>query len=216
MKLLITGATGMVGSEVVRQAISDTGITEIIPLVRNKLSIEHPKIKPVIHKDFMDYYPLRSLLETIDTCIWCLGTSQMQVSKEEYHIITYEYTMAAANAMITANPTIRFVFVSGAGADHTGKARTLFGRVKGKTEAALMELPFQKLVIARPAGIQPIQKNSRAPFFYKLFYFTYPFWKLITPSKVITSVELAKALLYLAKNRTDKVIFENTELKELN
>ena len=164
----------------------------------------------------MDYGPLRSLLEKIDACIWCLGTSQLQVSKEEYNIITYEYTMAAANAMITANPAIHFVFVSGAGADHTGGARTLFGRVKGKTEAALMELPFRDLAIARPAGIQPIQKNSRAPFLYKLFYFTYPFWKLVTPSKVITSVELAKALLHLAKNRTDKVIFDNRELKELS
>jgi hypothetical protein len=169
----------------------------------------------VLQKDFTNYSQLRTLFENCNACIWCLGVSQLQVTKEEYNIITYEYTMAAAKAMVVANPEINFVFVSGDGADQSGKARTLFGRIKGKAEKDLMELPFKKLAIARPAGIKPVHRNPRAPFLYKLFYFTYPIWKLFAPSKVITSVELAKALLYLAMNKTDKIIFENKELKNL-
>ena len=205
----------MVGSEVVRQAITDDEIKEVVVLSRKDPGIRHAKLKIIIHKDFMDYGSLRSLFIECDACIWSLGVSQLQVSKEAYNIITYEYTMAAAKAMVTANPEIGFVFVSGDGADQAGGAKTLFGRVKGKAEKDLMELPFKKLVIARPAGIKPIHKNPRAPFLYKLFYLTYPLWKLLTPSKVITSAELARALVYLAKNKNEKVVFENKELKSL-
>jgi hypothetical protein len=137
------------------------------------------------------------------------------VSKEEYITITYDYTMAAAKAMLAANPKICIVFVSGEGADQSEKTKTLFGRVKGKAEKNLMQLPFEKLIIARPAGIQPVTKNSRAPFLYKIFYFFYPVFKILAPSKVITSVELAKAILLAAKTKTGKIILDNKELKEL-
>jgi uncharacterized protein YbjT (DUF2867 family) len=216
MKLLITGATGMVGSELLRQAMIDNDITSIIALSRKPLDIQHPKMKTVIHKDFLDYGSLRNLFADCDVCAWCLGVSQLQVSKEEYITITYDYTMAAAKAMLAANPKIWFVFVSGEGADQSGKTNTLFGRVKGKAEKDLMQLPFDKLIIARPAGIQPVTKNSRAPFLYKIFYFLYPVFKILTPSKVITSVELAKAILLAAKTKTGKIILNNKELKELS
>jgi len=215
MKLLITGATGMVGSELLRQAIIDDDVSSIITLTRKPLDIPHPKLKTIIHKDFLDYSALGSLFADCDVCAWCLGVSQLQVSKEEYNEITYDYTMAAAKAMLAVNPKISFVFVSGEGADQTGKARTLFGRVKGKAEKDLMELPFEKLIIVRPAGIQPITKNSRAPFLYKVFYSLYPLFKILTPSKVITSVELAKAILQAAKTKKGKIILDNKELKEL-
>jgi dTDP-4-dehydrorhamnose reductase len=216
MKLLITGATGMVGSELLRQAMIDNDINSIIALSRKPLDIQHPKMKTVIHKDFLDYRSLSNLFTDCDVCAWCLGVSQLQVSKEEYITITHDYTMAAAKAMLAANPKICFVFVSGEGADQSGKTKTLFGRVKGKAEKNLMQLNFDKLIIARPAGIQPVTKNSRAPFLYKIFYFFYPVFKILTPSKVITSVELAKAILQAAKNKTGKIILDNKELKELS
>ena len=121
--------------------------------------------------------------------------------------------MAAAKAMLENNPSIGFIFVSGDGADQTGKARTLFGKVKGKAEKDLSALPFRQLIIARPAGIMPVRKNNRAPFAYKIFYFLYPLLKVITPKKVITSEQLAKGLLRAAKTSTGKILLENHELK---
>jgi uncharacterized protein YbjT (DUF2867 family) len=215
MNLLITGATGMVGSELLRQAIADNDVHSITALSRKPLDIRHPKLRTVIHKDFLDYSSLRSLFADCDVCAWCLGVSQLQVSKEEYHVITYDYTMAAAKAILVANPKICFVFVSGEGADQSGQAKTLFGKVKGKAEKDLMELPFHKLIIVRPGGIQPMTKNSRAPFLYKVFYSFYPIFKVLIPSKVITSIELAKAILVAAKTKSGKIILENKALKDL-
>ena len=215
MKLLITGATGMGGSELLRQALTDNDVSSIVALSRRPLDIQHSKLKTIIHKNFLDYSEVSSLFSDCDVCAWCLGVSQLQVSKEEYNVITYDYTIAAARAMLTSNPQISFVFVSGDGADQTGKARTLFGKVKGKAEKDLMEMPFQKLIIVRPGGIQPITKNPRAPFLYKVFYSFYPIFKILTPSKVITSVELARAILIAAKTKQGKVLLENHELKQL-
>ena len=215
MNLLITGATGMVGSELLRQAIADNDVRSVIALSRKPLDIQHPKLKTVIHKDFLDYGSLHTLFAETDACAWCLGVSQLQVSKEEYVIITYDYTMTAATAMLAANPKINFVFVSGEGADQSGKTKALFGRVKGKAEKDLSELPFEKLIITRPGGIQPITKNPRAPFLYKIFYFFFPVFRILIPSKLITSVELAKAILVAIKTKTGKIILNNKELKEL-
>ena len=126
------------------------------------------------------------------------------MSKEEYHTITYDYTMEAAKAMLQANPSIAFVFVSGGGADSTEKSRTLFARVKGKTENALLRLPFKKLYMARPAGIKPIHQNRNAPLTNKIFIPLFPIFELLMPNLVISSVQLAKVLLHMAKHGATK------------
>jgi uncharacterized protein YbjT (DUF2867 family) len=215
MKIIVTGATGTVGAEVVRQAMIDDSITQIIAIVRNPPEMTHPKLKIIVHKDFLHYDSLLPLFAECDACLWCLGVSQTQVSKQQYMVITYEYTLAAAQAMLKANPRIKFLFVSGGGADSTEKSRTLFARVKGQTENALQRLAWKELIIARPGGIQPIHKDRNLAFAYKLFLPLFPIFRLLAPSKVITSVELAKALLYAVKRGTDKVILENIDLKKL-
>lgn len=212
MKIIVTGATGMVGAEVIRQAIADTEITSIVAIVRGALDIEDPKLKTVVHKDFLHYDSIAHVFAEADAVLWCLGISQTQVSKQQYITITYEYTIAAATAMLKANPSIRLVFVSGGGADSTEKSRTLFARVKGQTENALRKMNFKSLVIARPGGIQPIHPNKNAPFLYKLFLPLFPIMSLLTPSKMIKSDRLARALLRLAKERGDGSIVENAEL----
>src|SRR5436190_24183802 len=106
MKIIVTGATGLVGAEVIRQAILDNGITEINAIARKPLELNHQKLKTIIHKDFLDYSSLTELFKSCDACLWCLGISQSQVSKEEYHTITYSYAVEAAKAMLNANPSI--------------------------------------------------------------------------------------------------------------
>jgi uncharacterized protein YbjT (DUF2867 family) len=216
MKILVTGATGLVGAEVVRQAILDDDIQQVTCLVRREGELKHPKVKYVIHKNFMDYSGIADVLKEQDACIWALGVSQTQVSKEEYHTITFDYAVNAGKALLAVNPRIIFLFVSGGGADTTEQSKTLFARVKGKTENELMRLPFQKLIIARPGGIRPIHKNKNAPFLYKLVIPLFPIMQFLTPAKVITSVDLALALLFLLKKGgPEKQLLENVALKKL-
>ncbi len=214
MKIILTGATGMVGSEVLKQAIADPGITHITNIVRNKPEAEDPKVTTVIHKNFLDYSGLEDVFRNNEACIWCLGISQSLVTKEQYHVITYDYALAAAKAMLNTNPAISFLFLSGSGADPKEKSRTLFARVKGKTENALLKLRFKKLYIARPAGIKPRRVKQTAPWYEKLFFRLYPFLKIVLPSMVITSEELAKAMLHIVKSKGDKIIYESGELKK--
>src|SRR5437870_7667793 len=112
MKIIITGTTGTVGSEVVKQAVADDDIKEVILLARNPSLTKHQKIREVIHKDFLKYDGLENIFREADACIWCLGISQTRVSKEDYFMITYEYAVTAAKAMLAANPSISFLFLS--------------------------------------------------------------------------------------------------------
>jgi uncharacterized protein YbjT (DUF2867 family) len=215
MNLLVTGATGLVGAEVVRQAIIDDDISQVTCLVRRKGSIQHPKLKYIEHKNFLDYSSLVDVFRQQDACIWALGVSQTQVSKEKYHEITHDYAVAAARALVIANPEITFLFVSGEGADPTETSKTLFARVKGKTENALLRMNIKKLIIARPGAIRPVHKNKNAPFVYKLIIPLFPIMQMLTPSKVINSVKLALALLFLLKKNMTKQILENPDLQAL-
>jgi len=215
MKIIVTGATGMAGSEVIRQAIADDTITEIIALARKPLDITSPEIKTVIHQDFLNYETVQDHFKDCDACIWCLGKSQLQVSKQQLELITFDYTIAAAKAMLAVNPTIHFIFLSGNGADRCGKSNVLFARMKGKTENALLQSGFKKLTIARPDAIWPKHKHVGAPFAYKLAFPFYPLVEKLAPSKIIGSVQLAKALLWLAKNPGEKNTYENMELRRL-
>ena len=215
MKIIVTGATGMAGSEVIRQAIADDTITEIIALARKPLDIANPKIKTVIHQDFLNYEAVQHHFKNCDACIWCLGKSQLQVSKLQLAVITYDYTVAAAKAMFAVNTSIHFVFLSGNGADRTEKSKVIFARLKGKTENALLQSGLKKITIARPDAIWPKHKHVGAPFAYKLAFPFYPLVEKLAPSKIIGSVQLAKALLWLAKNPGEKNTYENMELRKL-
>ncbi len=215
MKIIVTGATGMAGSEVVRQAINDESITRIIALVRRPLEMIHPKITTVIHDDYLLYEDVKDHFRNCDACIWCLGISQLQVSKEQYAVITYDYAIAAAKAMLAVNPSLHFVFLSGNGADRTEKSKVLFARMKGKTENALLKSGLKIITIARPDAIWPKHKNKNAPFAYKLVTPFFPLIELFRPRKIIGSEPLAKALLYLAKNPGEKNTYENMELRQL-
>jgi uncharacterized protein YbjT (DUF2867 family) len=215
MKILVTGSTGMVGLEVIRQAILDDTVSTIYALTRKPLEIKHPKIQTILHTDFLNYNGLETYFAQCDVCIWCLGISQLQVSKQQLALITVDFTNAAAKAMLKANPSIRFVFLSGNGADRTEKSKITFAKLKGKAENELLKLNFTHLAIARPDAIWPKHKHSNAPFAYKLAFPFYPLVELVAPSKIIKSDVLAKALLHLAKNKMKKNTIENMELRLL-
>lgn len=215
MKIIVTGATGLVGAEVLRQAILDPDIEQVIALSRKVPYVQHAKIKHLVHTDFLDYSGLEQVFRECDACAWCLGISQSQVSKAKYEEITYGYALAAAKAIQQANPSMAFIFVSGAGADSTEQSRTLFARIKGKAENALKKLGMSTLYIARPGGIKPVHQNPNAPFIYKLFTPVFPVLEWLMPSKVISSVQLGKALLHLIKHGHEQQTLENPALQAL-
>ncbi len=216
MKLIITGATGMVGSEVLRQAIADNEIELITIIVRRPTDITHPKLKTILHENFLDYSSLENEFKNNDALIWCLGISQNVVSKEEYIEITYDYAVAAAKAVVQSNNALRFLFLSGRGADNTEKTKLLFGKIKGRTENALKELPFQKLYIARPNAINPIHKPKHLPFILRLQYAMVKLFSYITPSYIINSDDLAKALLYIVKQNEASQLYNDVHLKQIS
>ena len=215
MKIIVTGATGLVGAEVLRQAIIDDQIESITAIVRKPLSIQHPKITTILHQDFMDYSGLESVFKMNDAILWCLGISQSQVSKEQYHAITYDYTIAAAKAIVSVNPSMAFIFLSGMGADSTEQSRTIFARVKGKAENALLKMALTKLFIVRPGGIKPINKNPNTALSNKIMIPFFPILEFLYPAMVITSVQLAKVMLHIAKNGSEKQLMENVFLKSI-
>ncbi len=215
MKLIVTGATGTAGSEVIRQALKDDTVTAVTAICRRQPDMAHPKLTTVIHKDFLDYTGLDSIFKSHDACIWCLGVSSQQVNEEQYEVITHMYTVKAAQAMLHANPGIDFIFLSGEGADVLEKSRQIFARIKGKTENDLSKLSFGSLHMARAGSIWPVHDNPGQHFLYKLFRPLLPIIGFLSPSGVIRADVLARAMINLAKNGHTQRVVENEDLKKL-
>jgi uncharacterized protein YbjT (DUF2867 family) len=214
MKIIVTGATGLIGAEVTRQAVANVEVDEVITIARSRPPVTSTKLRFVQHNDFNDFSALGELFQDADALIWALGISQTQVSKAEYIAITYDYVMACAKQCLISNPATRFVFVSGNGADITERSSTIFRRIKGKAENGLNATGLN-VFIARPDAVRPIHKNKKAPFLYKLAYPFFPLIELFAPSKIIWSDTLAKALLKIAMNKANSKVCENPELREL-
>lgn len=157
MRLIVTGASGFAGGEVLRQASADPDIEKILLLTRRTVGSVAAKVEERIHETFLDYSGVD--FRDWDACIWCLGVSQTAVSEARYVEITHDYAVRAASAMFAANPNMRFCFVSGRGADPTEQATRLFGRIKGRTERALAVLS-PRVTSFRPAYIKPTRATG--------------------------------------------------------
>jgi uncharacterized protein YbjT (DUF2867 family) len=215
MKIIITGATGTAGSEALRQAFLDPDVVEVLVLARRAPDITDPKLKVTLLADFTDYAAIAPQLAGYDACLWCLGVSQNDVSKDQYAIITYDYALAAARAMGAANADFRFCFLSGAGADTAEKSRILFARIKGKTENALTRLGHPKAWHFRPGYIHPVNTLPKRWFERWLEPLTPLFYRFL-PAHIISTVELAKAMLVVAKHGSSQTIFDNGAIRELS
>ncbi|MBA4167493.1 MAG: NAD(P)H-binding protein [Chitinophagaceae bacterium] len=215
MKVLITGATGTAGSELVRQAISDPSITQILLLIRRASEFSDPKIKEIIHNDFTNYDGLRNIFKETDACFWCLGISQSRVSKSQYYTITHDYVVAAAKAMLEANPEMTLLFLSGQGADSKEKSPVRFAKVKGKAENALIKLHPRKLFIVRPGGIIPTSRSGRESIYKRSESFMIKLMGAVFPWSVISTNDLALAMLKVAKEGYGKMILSHRNLKNL-
>ena len=170
MRVILFGATGMVGQGVLRECLRDPGVERVLALVRAPMNQAHDKLRPLVVRDFLDLAPLEGELSGYDACFFCLGVTSAGMTEDAYRRVTYDVTMTAATTLARLNPGMTFVFVSGAGADSSESGRVMWARIKGKTENAVMRLPFKASYVLRPAYIQPrhgIQSRTRM---YRLLY----------------------------------------------
>lgn len=211
MKLIVTGATGFTGGEVLKQALADDAIERVTVLTRRPLGLSHPKLNELIVKDFTDYSAVD--LSGHDACVWALGVSQTQVSEEDYIKITHDYTLAAAKAMFAANDALRFCFVSGRNADQDEKPKTaLYRRIKGRAEKHLLALG-RDVVIFRPAYIKPTKESGSRKDFARYFQWVGSIASFFDKDFYVDCVELARKLIDVAKNGSSDKVLENSAIK---
>jgi uncharacterized protein YbjT (DUF2867 family) len=218
MKVIVFGATGMVGQGVLRECLLDPGVESVLVIGRTPTGRQHPKLREVQHRDFTDFAAIENDLAGYDACFFCLGVSSVGMSPEEYERITYGYTLAAAEPLARLNPHSTFIYVSGAGTDSTERGRSRWARVKGRTENAILALPFHGYAF-RPGYIQPLHGvTSRIRFSAAIFRAIaplYPLLKRLMPGVVTTTEQLGRAMLAVARDGAPKRVLGSREINAL-
>ena len=218
-RLVIVGATGMVGSYVLRFALEDPRVGHAIAIGRRKLGVSHPKLSEVLHRDFADCTPLAPTLAGQDAAIFCLGTYTGSVPDAELRKITVDYTREFVRVFKSSSPNGTFAFLSGSGADPTGRSRMAFARYKGEAENASVEATFPHLYIFRPAYIYPVEPRKEPNLTYRLLRGIYPLFRLLFPNQVVRADDLARVMEKMAvqgdtlgRNR----VLENRDIKAMS
>ncbi len=215
-RFVIVGATGMVGGCVLRYALDNLAVGSVTSIGRRKIGIAHPKLKEVLHRDFSDCSALAETLSGQDAAIFCLGTYTGSVSDAELRTITVNYTVEFARVLRLSSPDAAFSFLSGNGADPTGRSRLAFARYKGEAEKALLAAGFPRVYIFRPAYIYPVEPRKEPNFGYRLLRALYPVFRVLFPNLVIRSDDLARAMVDVVVEKTagpQSRIFENRDIK---
>lgn len=219
MNVILFGASGMVGQGVLRECLLDPDVHQVLSIVRNPTGQHHAKLRELAHTDFFDYSAIEPALTGFDACFFTLGITSAGISKQLYHHITYELTMEAAETLARLNPDMTFLYVSGAGTDSTEQGRTMWARVKGKTENALLRLPFKAAYMFRPGFIQPLHGITSKTKSYRILYAALnpfmPTLKVIFPRHITTTEKLGQAMLKVAKNGFPKPILEARDINSL-
>lgn len=218
MKVLIFGATGMVGQGVLRECLLDPGIDVVQTVGRSATGIKDPKLREIAHSDLLNYSEIEADLVGFDACFFCLGVSSVGMAEPEYERLTYGITMAAAGTLSRLNADMTFVYVSGAGTDSSEKGRSMWARIKGKTENALLRLPFKDAYMFRPAGIQSMHgersKATASRVGYDLVKPLLPLLRRIFPDYLLTTEEIGRAMIRVARWGAPKKILESPDIRD--
>jgi uncharacterized protein YbjT (DUF2867 family) len=217
MKVLLFGATGMVGQGVLRECLLDPDVERVQTVGRSPTGIHHPKLREILHRDLSNYTEIEADLSGFDACFFSLGVSSAGMKAEEYERITYGITMAAAETLCRLNPQMKFFYVSGAGTDSTEQGRSMWARVKGRTENALLRLPFAAAYMFRPGLIQPMHgERPKAAVYQALYTIAKPLLALLRrtfPNHVLTTEEIGHAMLIVARRGYPKHILEIRDIR---
>ena len=217
-RLVIVGATGMVGGYCLRDALEHLAVECVTSIGRRKLGISHPKLTEVLHSDFTNCSPLAEVLSGQDAAVFCLGAYTGAVTDAELRTITVDYTIEFARVLRGSSPNAAFSFLSGSGADPTGRSRMPFARYKGEAEQALLAAGFPRVYIFRPAYIYPVEPRKEPNFSYRLLRTIYPAFRVLFPNQVIRADDLARCMVDAVVSGTGRPggpVFENRDIKAI-
>jgi uncharacterized protein YbjT (DUF2867 family) len=216
MKVLLFGATGMVGQGVLLECLRDQDVELIVTLGRNATGIRDAKVREIVHHDLADYRGMEHSLSGFDACFFCVGVTSSGSKEADYERITYGLTMAAAEPLSRIGPGMTFIYVSGSGTDSTEKGRIMWARVKGRTENALLRLPLDAYMF-RPGFIEPLDgiksKTSSYRMFYKVVDPILPLLRRWFPNYVLSTREIGLAMLAVARSGYEKRILEARDIR---
>ncbi|MBK0379390.1 NAD-dependent epimerase/dehydratase family protein [Mucilaginibacter segetis] len=212
IRLIITGTTGMVGEGVLHESINNSDVEAILIINRKKSGVTHSKVTEIIHSNFYDMSNIENSLKGYNTCFFCLGVSSIGMSEKEYTKVTYTLTMHVAQTLSRLNQEMKFCYISGAGTNSTEKGRSMWARVKGKTENDLMMLPFSDVYAFRPGFIKPIKGLTKVHNFYKYINWIFPFGRAIYPAGFCRMTELGAAMMYVANHSYGKKVIDGKDI----
>jgi uncharacterized protein YbjT (DUF2867 family) len=216
MKVLVFGATGMVGQGVLLECLRDPDVELAVTVGRTTTGMENAKLREIVNADLAHYAAIEPLLTGFDACFFCLGVSSSGMKEADYERITYGFTLAAAEALSRLNPGMTFIYVSGAGTDTSEKGRVMWARMKGRTENALLHLPL-KAHMFRPGFIEPMDGiQSKTPLYrilYKVFAPLFPVFRWAIPKQILTTRQIGQAMLSVAKHGYEKRIMEIGDIR---
>lgn len=213
MKVIITGTTGMVGEGVLFECLQNSKVSEILSISRKEITVNHPKLKQLIVQDFTKLDDYKTEISGYDACFFCAGISSVGMKEDQFTQITYDTTIAFAKTVLANNPNLTFCYVSGRGTDSTEQGKTMWARVKGKTENELMKMPFKNEFNFRPAAMLPFPNQQ---YVNKFYTFIANVFKIFTPSSVLTLSEVGKAMINAVDKNGVKANLEIKEIKALS
>jgi uncharacterized protein YbjT (DUF2867 family) len=219
VRILLFGATGMVGQGVLRECLLDAGVESVVSIGRGATRQRNPKLRELLHDDFLDFSAIQDQLSGFDACFFCLGVSSADMGEEQYTRVTYGFTMAAARVLAQLNPNMTFIYVSGMGTDSSEHGRSMWARVKGKTENELLRLPFRAAYMFRPGAIVALHGIQSRTKLYRALYVPFgplmPLLYKLFPKYVTTTEQIGRAMLAVARRGYSKPILETADINRV-
>ena len=219
MKVILFGATGMVGQGVLRECLLDAEVSEILSVGRSPTGQQSPRLREILHADFLDFSVIEKDSAGYDACFFCLGVTSVGLSEERYRQFTYDITLAAARTLAKLNPGMTFVYVTGVGIDSTEQGALMWARVKGKTENDLLKLPFKAAYMFRPGLIQPLHGiRSKTGWYQAIYNVSAPLLTLlyrVAPKYVTTTEQMGRAMIGVAARGYPKSVLETEDINRV-
>ncbi len=219
MNVLLFGATGMVGQGVLRECLAAPDVEKVLTVGRTPTGQQHPKLQELVHAEMWDYANVETELSNFDACFFCIGVTSSGMSEQKYTHLTYDMTLSVATTLARLNPQMVFVYVSGAGSDSSETSRIMWERVRGKTENALLKLPFRGVYIFRPGMIQPVGVKSKTTsyrWFYSLTKPLLPMLRSMLPDQILSTPQVGQAMLAAVRHGAPKRVLESPDINALS